>query len=332
MFKDSHDIMFREYLKLSKEVGDPDSHVRLAGILAQDIEDLNERVWFLCLFASFYNVPTGYLVYQYWPLEKVLKDWLGFSKWIQENWAGFIVTTERRTVRTPRKMLESLFFCFVYAQEFKQYERSYDSIWVEINEKIRHFGRYICIKFLEAMYLAGVIEARIPDIRPVDGWSPRKTIAWLYPQHAHFSLKGNEPLQIQGINELTKIILEDMQKTIPTATMFDLEVVFCTYRTLHESVNGNYPGHTHDATLKQYHLVENYWGDGYIKHILEVRKEMFPEFVLGEIQGWKEPRRELNRCHKMYNYIWADTAYNYQETRDLEHPVRRTNESRIVNT
>lgn len=322
---DMHKSMFAEYLRLSLTVGDPDSHVRLAGRLAKDIQNVNERAWFICLFACFYNVPSAVIIYAFWSLELVLKRPGEFSKWIEANWKGFIVTTERRTVRTPKKMLESLMSAAFWAtQKFDNPDRDYEIWWLEIQEAIRHFGRYISIKFLETLYLGGVINTRLPDIRPIDGWSPRKTLAWLYPEYASFCLKGNEPLQIRGVNEVVNLVQKELKDNHGIeADMFDLEVILCTYRTLHESVTGAYPGHSQDKTLAQYHYHKAYWDEEYLTRILETRKEMFSPYVLGELQDWEGSRKELNRCHKEFSYMWVDTLYDYKATEDLKNPVRR---------
>lgn len=320
-----HKSMFAEYLKLNQAVGDPDSHIRTTGGLARDIEDINERAWFCCLFGCFYNVPSAVVVHAFWPLELVLKLPIEFAEWINDNWKGFIVTTERRTARTPKKMLESLMSAAFWAtQKFDNPDRDYEIWWLEIQESIRHFGRYISIKFLESLYLGGVINTRLPDIRPIDGWSPRKTLAWFYPGYASFCIKGNEPLQIRGVNEVVLLVQKELKDNHNIeADMFDLEVVLCTYRTLHESVNGNYPGFSQDATLGQYNHLLAYWGEEHLIKILEKRKEMFPAIALGEIQGWKGPRKELNKCHWEYGYLWTDTVYDYKATTDLKNPIRR---------
>lgn len=320
-----HQRKFVEFARAALFAGDPDSHLKLAAHFMREVEDMRERVWLAGCYTGFYNLVSGLVVFHEWPLSRVEAHPEEFSEWVQEHWKGFSISFERRCVRTHTKMMRSLMsFIKNIDKIIEMKDADYETLWKFSLNNIEFYGRYITIKLLEVLYQGKVVSSRIPDIRPIDGWSPRTSLTWFFPEYEDaIQLGGNKPETIAIINELSDKVLNYIQKEVdPSLSHFEVEVWLCNYRQLYESHHGNYAGQSQDAMLEFYHSLKEHWGE-YPFDLLKARKSVFSELVLGEIQGWDKSREELNTCHKEFGYYFSDGVYSYHLSKDdLEHPVK----------
>jgi hypothetical protein len=197
----------------------------------------------------------------------------------------------------------------------------YEVLWDNAQEHLQYFGRYAIIKVLETLYRGNVTDNSMPDIRPEGAWSPRLTLAWLYPDDATVIIEGkNSPKTIELINQRVDNLRKVMNKHMGyDVSYFQVEVLLCNYRQVLDERNGRYAGWSHDADLAYHTKVNEYFGELDFK-FFEHRKNKFPNEFLGEIQGWNEPRKEI---YGYRGFFWSDKLYSYHDTEDFYNPVKR---------
>jgi hypothetical protein len=66
---------------------------------------------------------------------------------------------------------------------------------------------------------------------------------------------------------------------------------------------------------------------GVLLEILRSRSNLFPDWALGEKQGWDGRREELGPLPVEHGYMWTDSLYDYHKTLaagDWAKPVARS--------
>lgn len=314
---------FVEFCRYETAAGGPDPHMAVVGYLAKD-EPLEERIWRIGCYLSVFNVPTAELLWSNWTREQVLADPAKLESWLRDNWKGLHLRRERRPVKAPHRLAEHLTSFASWAGDrfpVLLQATTYDEVWDLLNE-IRYVGRYAAIKLGEAVHRYCEVTPAIGDMRPRGGKHPRIGLAYLYPKHAE-QLNGND----SGANlELTNRLGEGVQKTLAEEhglelDHFHVEALLCDYK---QSYHGRqYPGRSQDSELGHYRKVKDYWGDRFVSRMFEARRALFPEWALGELQGWDGVRDELTPVLRDYGYTWSDSVYSYQKTTDFANPARR---------
>ena len=85
---------------------------------------------------------------------------------------------------------------------------------------------------------------------------------------------------------------------------------------------GQYPGLSLDSEVGHYEKVYKHFPKGKVsKRFWELRKELFPEWTLGELNGWLGTRDELRRCWPEFDYTWSDSIYDYHAMKDVASPI-----------
>ena len=160
----------------------------------------------------------------------------------------------------------------------------------------------------------------MPDIRPVDGWSPRLTLALLYPARApRIDARRNFPRAIQETNTAAAEAKNRLRLNGFDLDWFRFEVMLCEYR---QSVEGErqYPGRSIDSELKYLKVTEEYWGripqawqpeHAISSEIWQVRQNIHPIECLGEYNGWDGPRDALGGFLNATGETWSDLLYEY---------------------
>ena len=194
----------------------------------------------------------------------------------------------------------------------KETPELYDQVW-ESASKIKFFGRYILIRYIEGLRRYLGVPAELYDIRSVGGWSPKRCLCYLFPKYTDILLvddqRGNELT-----NELAYKLLERVQGKLPKVNTYILAAILCEYKAAYEN-RKQYVGHTIDQEPDLYDKVFNYWGQDVDKNTLwKARKALFPPEVLGEISGWNEYRKPLASVLRDYGYVWSDLRYSYTDT------------------
>jgi hypothetical protein len=310
-----------EFVRLESELGGPDPHLATVGAMLTG--DAAEDIWRCGLYASAYNVPTAEAVWTAWPFARVLEEVEDLPGWVYENWNGLAFRRERRAVRTREKYSRCLVSIADWVAKRDTFdwwtEDNYDAAWKSSSE-IYGLGRYVQLKFLEALrrYCGGAFDPH--DIRPAGGKTPRACLANIYPEHRG-PLLGNDNRDNLLIADMcaanARDAIEERNGWAPD--YFVLQVVLCEYGKV--AAGRQYPGRTHDTELRYYRDVREYWGDG--SSMLDARLVAFDPICLGERNGWWRQREELSRTLPDYGYVWSDALYSYYDTTDLGDPVPR---------
>jgi len=88
----------------------------------------------------------------------------------------------------------------------------------------------------------------------------------------------------------------------------------CEFRQASE--RHQYPGRAHDSELDHLRTVQALNPEVEFR-TLEARKELFPHWALGELQGW-EGRRPLGHVMNEYGFLWSDNIYDFKKTAELD--------------
>lgn len=289
------------------------------------LDDPAERAWRACCYVGPYEISTGMRIALEWPRPTVLADPASFTTWVHDTWPKWQIRRERRAARTPRKMSEALLSAASWAGRVAEGTyATYDEAWRSMDRGLRFYGRYAGIKVLEALHRGGVVPYGAPDIRPANAWSPRTTLAWLFPEEdARFLRGGDRPAVLAAINQDVLQLQERLAHVHPEGrvyTLFELEVLLCNYR---QALVNKYPGRAHDTDLKYGRAADAAWG--YTSRVWDFRRQLFDPKVLGESGGgpprWVGVRDELGTTLPAHGYFWSDLRFDYTRTTDLASPV-----------
>ena len=310
---------FADFCRAEKAAGGPDPHVELSGYLVKD-KSVEDRLWMGGCYVAVYNVAMAEVLVQEWPYRRIQVEPSLLEPWLEQNWHRVLFRRERRAARSPKKLASCLlsYSNWMKAEWPQLINQSYENFWVSTN-RISTFGRYIVFKLLE--YFARHLETATlaPDIRPIGADWPRQTLRELFPAKAYLT-HGNTADSIARVNELatsTKFILG--AEFGISLDYYQLEALLCEFRQMYKN-HTFYPGRPQDSEFGYYNTLRTVRKDS---PFLLARRALFPEFCLGEHNGWLGRRKELGWTLHNYGYVWSDALYDYTATEDLENPVRR---------
>jgi hypothetical protein len=205
-------------------------------------------------------------------------------------------------------------------------KENYDTVWDSVDD-IKFFGRYIAIRFIEGLRRFLGVPARLYDIRSVGGWSPKRALCYLYPEHAAALLIDDK----EGNALVSKLALEllvTVQASLPKVDEYILAAMLCEYKSAFENCH-QYPGWTIDQEPLLYDKVEAKWSKEALdsKALWASRAALFPPEALGEISGWNGTRWDCTKTLRHHGYNWSDKVYDFCATRDSGNwaePIRWT--------
>ena len=317
---------FFEFAKRTRLTGAPDTHMVM---VANEYKELKQdaALWSIGQYVGVYTVPAALEFNSAWPIQRYQTSKDELFPWLVDNFKGLSMRRERRATRTPKKMkwyLDSWYewiTCsgLTLANADISPKRRYVLMWDSIMEMVWGAGRYGTLKLLETMRRAGAAELETPDIRPVDATTPRQMLNMLYPQAPP---KGNTPADIAIVNTYAlKLSAELREQGLPW-DMYHTEVFLCEF--LQAMKGGQYPGLSLDSEVNHYEKVYKHFPEGKVsKRFWVLRKELFPEWTLGELNGWSGTRDELRRCWPEFDYTWSDSIYDYHSTKDVASPITK---------
>lgn len=308
---EEHWRFLTEFVREETALGGPDPHLATLGPMLRDC-DHAERTWRCCLYASGYNIPLAEVIWGEWPYDRAWRTPADLEWWVRQNWAKFILRRERRAVRTPEKFARMLLSMLEWMKDpgttalwgTDDFAQAWHS-----TGKIYGLGRYVQQKLIEALVRHAEAPFAQDDIRARDGTSPREGLALLWPGNTEFLLRGgNGPVNLNIIEDLAKRTKDRLAEQGVVIDYFQLQVVLCEYK---KSWQGKqYPGRTHDTELRYWRATQEAWG-GFESAMLGARAEVFPEYVLGEKNGWWRQREELEDCLPVHRYTWSDRLYDF---------------------
>lgn len=299
---------FLDFARYEVLCGGPDPHLKLAVHLAQDTPC---PAWFIGLYTIPYNIPSAEVLFHHLPEPTTISELQA-----EELWSSIVVRKERRVNGFgPKKLAETINAYHDWIldrsnQPFKDFD--------EFRSSLKNYGRYFGMKLYEALRRAGEIDVPMfTDIQPKDGKLSRKGLTLIFPEHDY---KAKDQFACLEANELANELVEmcnESEMFAETIDWFTIEVLLCEYR---QAVRGGqYPGRAHDSELDHYRTVSAKNPEVQFR-MLEARRQLFPHWALGELQGW-EGRRPLGTVMNQYGYVWSDKIYSYLRTTDFSQPV-----------
>lgn len=325
-----HFQKFTEFTKYKMDIGEPSPHLAIVGYMSKD-SSIERRLWLLGCYAATYCLPTAQVIWDIWDCQRIRESSQKFESWLKTNWKGIVTRTERRCVRTYRKMFVCLMSYLKWMD--KEYPKLlsakvgdpkeyYERVWNSVSN-IKYFGRYINIRLVEGLRRYCDIPASLYDIRSIGGWSPKKCLCYLYPQYAK-SLLIDDKWGNQLTNQAAYDLLKKVKVEIPKVDEYILAAMLCEYKGAFEKRH-QYPGWTIDQEPLLYDKVFDYWGNQIdTKMLWEARKNLFPHEVLGEFHNWNGTRWKLACTLRDFGYNWTDKKFSYTETEkigDFANPV-----------
>lgn len=311
---------FIDFAKTEVGWGGPDAHLRIVGEGLDSSLSTFERVWCLACYIMIYTVASAAVVWETWPLERVLKEPQALEAWLQEHWAGITVRTERRVVNSPRHLAKGLYELATWLTCNSLEWLTYDQAWTAVRS-IPTFGRYASMKFIEACHRYALDAPSAYDIRAAGAWSPRLMLSYILPEHDDVlnSTSGRPEVTAQA-EDLAALVKQQVDQEIPL-TYFEYEVLLCNYRQAIK--HSRYVGWILDSELDRYNKTVAHFTQLPRLDFVGVRKRLFPQELLGEVNGWAGVRKELEELPQLHGYVWSDLKYDYSKTVDLAQPVRR---------
>lgn len=329
MSPEDHFRGLAEFVRGVELAGGTTPHVSMTVEMMDRLDDPLEKMWFAGCYALVYNWPTAERIWLEWRPGDFSYD--KFLDWALEHWDGLALRKERKAVYGKPKFAEC---ATTYLQMADRLAGS--GTWPETYEEafkllgpVKYMGRYIGIRWVEVMRRAFPEKAggwEMPSILSDGGEHPRKALALLYPEDASDLLGGNSRKELRVADIAADRCLIDLQLEYDVETdYYELQSLLCEYK---QSALGRkqYPGKSIDTEMDYFRRIYEYWG----KHsqeessFYEVRTARFPEWSLGEKQGWDGVRKVLGTTLVDHGYTWSDAVYDWEASQsDISNPVRR---------
>lgn len=138
-------------------------------------------------------------------------------------------------------------------------------------------------------------------------------------------LGGDSPSEVAQAEALAALCRAQLlERHGVHAEFYTLQVLLCEYK---QYVRGKqFPGKSVDSELRYWDAAYEHWGRELAERTImfDVRKALFPEWALGEANGWRADRKELGHTLPRHGYTWSDAIYDYHASKtDLGHPIVR---------
>jgi hypothetical protein len=317
-----------EFAHYEKLTNGPDPHISSTVDCCRD-QPVEEQIWRTLAYSGPYNVPSGEVIWTNFPYERYKREPEALQPWLaglqkiggdgKPHWAGLAFRRERKgpTLDFITRYMRNIDLIVPKIPELK--EMPFDKSW-EFCSGIYGAGRYFNIKLHELWYRLGILPERIPDVRAKGGPSPRKCFTLLYPEVNH-QYKSDTPFDIAQGEELGA----DMRQKLKTdfgldLTTYENEVFACNFKSA-VITRRHYPGRSLDSELAYETKLAQFWGERETDHLTR-RRVLYPEWALGELQGWPKTRDELGKVLGNHGYTWSDAEFDYHTSKaNLASPV-----------
>lgn len=319
-----HFRFLAEFVKGVEYAGGTTPHVAMTVESMRRIDDPLEKLWFAGCYALTYNWATAERIWLEWRPEDNFDN---FLEWADEHWVGLPLRKERKAVFRKPFFAECAQSYIGFARRVvdERWPETWDEAFSWYTYNCKYMGRYIAIRWLEVLRRAypsaepaGWV---MPDISADGGQHPRKALALIYPEDAEALLGGNSRREVAIANEAADLCIAELATTYGINTdYYTMQSLLCEYK---QSALGRrqYPGKSIDSEMAYHDKVAAHWGQS--PTFFEVRRACFPEWSLGELQGWHGVRDPLMSVQAVHGYTWSDAVYDWRQTTDVAHPAKR---------
>lgn len=298
-----HWHLFHRFAAAELASGGPDPQVLLTARAVQPLEWQRAQVaagWFVAPY-------TCGAAAALWAVDAWDWDEERLRQWLVLHHDGLPTRRERRSIwgAEQRKLARCLVSWREWVLEVQPWERSYGrldtfaDLYRSIEDRVDYFGRYATMKVVEVLHQAGLVRVQQDDLRARGAKYPRRTLGLLWPEHEPVvTVRGDPATAI----DLAERLARGVQATLPGASMFQVETLLCNYR---QSLDGKYPGRSHDRELAHWVKAERYWGREALLAafpFFDLRARLFPHRYLGELgtPPWWTAREELEAAEKAH--------------------------------
>lgn len=299
----NHWPTFVQFVKDEVGTGGPDPQIALIAELAKEYS-APERVWLAGCYCTCHCVPTAYTTWKtfpMWYLEESSRS-SELNGWLVQNWAGLPVRPEMRSHRMVEKRQRCIEDFAAYARlanwnDPRSGTELYEFLWNDSQARVKYFGRYMAIKYLELLRVLVRPDLRMPDMRARGAWSPRRTLSWLWPEYPQVGDKDdNTKTTLDEVDHLAEATLDRLAVRGVKLNYFQLQVLLCEYREA--LAGGFYPGGSHDEELGFIRRVGAHFGPDAVQPIYDARARIFPRELLGEHNDWTDLRKDKFQAYK----------------------------------
>jgi len=333
MTPEQHLRAFAEFYIGVQLSGGTTPHMLMTVEAARRQPRLADQLWWAGCYAFVYNFATAEVINMHWQWDTLEPDAL--RAWLTRHWKGIKWRKERKAARSVERLAECMesYAAYVplvpgrrwFTDQAMPARARYDAAFTDLIENVRYMGRYIAIRWVETVGRIAGLPLTMPDLRPRDGYHPRKGLVLMYPEAADELLGGDDDATIAVVNGVVERCRADLARFYGVAPdYYTMQSLLCEYK---QSALGRrqYPGKSVDTALRYWRGVADYWGERYTERsiIWDVRRVLFPPFILGEAGGWDGVRHELGTTLADHGYTWSDAIYDYKATRDLGRPAFR---------
>ena len=231
-------------------------------------------------------------VWHHFRPDSLLYDLDHVADWLDEHWQELSVRPEMRSHRMLQKRVQCLHDFARYAVETQLMYKDYDTIWQDSQQKVKYYGRYMAIKYLELLHrMTNKRSFASYDIRAKHAWSPRKTLGILFPENMHILANryDNSDSAVTLSEAVATIAKNRLRDEGVEVSYFQLQVMLCEFKEFLEG--GYYPGASHDEEMD--YMAKSSSFD--MTPIWEARAALFPHEYLGEFGGWSGIRKDRLR-------------------------------------
>lgn len=323
MTPEDHFRGLAEFVRGVELAGGTTPHVSMTVEMMDRLDDPLEKLWFAGCYALVYNWPTAERIWLEWRPEEVTYE--SFLRWTEQKWDGLALRKERKAVYGKPKFAECAVTYLGMAKRLVNadtWPSGYEDAF-QLLGPVKYMGRYIGIRWVEVMRRAFNTDWEMPSILSDGGEHPRKALALLYPEEASDLLSGNSKRNLRIADIAADRCLVDMNLEYGVQTdYYELQSLLCEYK---QSALGKkqYPGKSIDTEMDYFRRIYAYWGEAKAEasFFYSIREACFPEWSLGEKNGWSGVRKELGATLVDYGYTWSDAVYDWEASHgDLRNP------------
>jgi hypothetical protein len=285
---------------------DTDTH--LLGKYAEALSlSVPSKISLAFLYSTCYNVPTACFLHdllgpiKYWNRKQLQDYWDEYSK-------GMIFQTDRKWVKIANQFVD---LCmdfrdqmYPFNEGIKPYINSFDSMYEHFS-KLKNQGRVSTYIFIDGLIATGVMKPCMPERFD---WNNGQTCtegmlhALGLDDEADGFDKGKHRLKPELLHTLDshlyRLVSELRDEGMDEDHVCDYESNLCAYRKYFKGTM--YLGYYLDRQLEELRKLQREIPDWYNlwEHLFQLRKEVYPADLLGEIGGWQGIRRD-----RMKNFL-----------------------------
>lgn len=294
-----------------------------------------EQLWILYLNGCTQNIITTYFIFREFPnIHEVklneLEDFMN-HRWKYLQWDTDRRYAKAKTVDMVKNYQEIVrggqveFFSGLTKSDCPY--KNFRSVWKEVIEKYKYFGRLSTFSYLEYLRIGGInLDCDELFIRDIKGSkSHRNGICKVMGRDDYDWTKANEikydEAELSQIESWGGELLEEARQRIdhPDVSYFTLETTLCCYKGWHRK-NRRYPNVYNDMFAQRIWWSERKTRDKDLEMFWRMRKDFLPKHLRLEdcpkdvgVKPWKQNHYRITGEVIMMNHDWDCFKNKYND-------------------